>query len=129
MKKPKGKPRGSWAHLDPWRWKKGQSGNPGGKNLRRALITREIQDHLEDVVPGLDMTVAQVVARNIIAGAMNPKDPKFLACAEMVLDRIEGKAQQTVKVEGEITLSVEERAELVKRAQRILENAGSRSED
>ena len=52
---------GKTAHLDPWKWKPGQSGNPGGRPSDRSL--RRV---LEAVLEADDAAEAKALIRNLL---------------------------------------------------------------
>jgi hypothetical protein len=75
------------------KWQKGQSGNPSG----RPAMPEAIKKKLKDLTPDAVDTVEQIM-----------KDPKArpadrLKAAEMILDRVYGKATQPIDMSGEIT--------------------------
>lgn len=93
-----------------YRWKPGQSGNPGGRPKRKVL-SDAYRAQLEELVPGdkQGRTWAEFIAAKAILEAAKGKIP---AAAE-IADRTEGKPRQAFEIKGSIT---DELADRVKRA-------------
>jgi hypothetical protein len=91
------------AHLRPYQWKPGQSGNPAGRPKGAVSIVRLMRNVLEENGEEAARKIALAIIEKAKAG-----DPK---CAEIVLDRIDGKVTQGLEVEGGgITFIFEDRA-------------------
>ncbi len=85
----------SLANLEPYKFKKGQSGNPSGRP-RSAILSDALRCKLAEVDP-IDesgRTYAEVIAEQIIIRA---KAGDVQAIKE-IADRVEGKARQTLSV-------------------------------
>ena len=80
-------------HLKP-PWKKGQSGNPGGRPKGKS-ITAELRKLLDKGTTAEDL--AEILLK------MGKKD---LAALREVLDRSDGKVTDTHRIEGEIPVSI-----------------------
>lgn len=99
--------------------KGGTSPNPAGRRIYKALsdaIRIELQS--DDAKP-------RAIAQRLVSMAMHDEDPKVcLAATSLLLDRMEGKATQSIDVaiEHNVTLSADER-----RA-RLAELMGKRAE-
>lgn len=81
----------------PYRWRPGQSGNPGGRPKGTPLIDacREV---LAKLVPGdtEGRTYAQAIAERLATKAVEGD----IRAAQELADRAEGKARQTVQIEN-----------------------------
>jgi hypothetical protein len=84
------KHRGNPANLRP-PWKKGQSGNPGGRP--KGSISKFYKMILEEIDKPTKKQMAEIVARAQVKLAM--KNPSF---ANIVLDRTEGSVVQQHEV-------------------------------
>ena len=104
---------------EPYRFKPGQSGNPGGRPKRKR-ITEALMDALETLVKAGDKTAAEAVAVAMIRKAIKGD----VKAATFIADRTEGKPAQTVKVEGGITINDDERR---KRISELLARANSKA--
>ncbi len=78
-----------------YRFKPGQSGNPGGRPKSK-LVTQAYQELLEEVDRKSGKTFAQIIAEKVIREALNNN----LAAVKEITDRTEGKAAQAVVVGG-----------------------------
>ena len=92
-----GKPRrGNPEKIKPYRFRPGQSGNPGGRP--KNLLTEAYRDVLERRVPGdpegrtFAQAIAFAVAREAVRGNIR--------AAVEIADRTEGKAMQGVQMSG-----------------------------
>lgn len=85
------------AHL----WKPGQSGNPKGKlkGTRHfsTLIREAITKVAEDTGTSDDKEIVRALVEKAKAGDLKAVD--------MVLDRVDGKAEQTINLDGEMTIN------------------------
>jgi hypothetical protein len=89
--------RGGASNLTPW--KKGQTGNPGGRKKYQP-ITEAIRSELEREMPGADgKTVAQALAKRLIAIAAG-KGKDAIRALEVILERAEGKVVQRQELSG-----------------------------
>jgi hypothetical protein len=81
----------------PYRWKKGESGNPSGRPKSK-LISDAYRQRLGDMVPNdpQERTWAELIAEGQIRAAAKGKTP---AAAE-ICDRTEGRSRQTVELSG-----------------------------
>lgn len=93
-----------------YRWKPGQSGNPGGRPKRKVL-SDAYRAALEQEVPGdkKGRTWAEFIADQMVMEAAKRKVP---AAAELA-DRTEGKARQAFEVKSSL---IDDLADIVKRA-------------
>jgi len=79
--------------IKPYRWKPGQSGNPGGRPKGRS-ITGELRELLdgEHNGKGLSTIIAELVLKGALQGRLD-----FL---KEIMDRTEGKSKEKVEVSG-----------------------------
>ena len=80
------------------RWKKGSSGNPGGRPKSR-LLSEALRSRLAEVKPGdpASRTYAEVVAENLIEIACSEGLGAVHAASE-IADRLEGRSRQCSEV-------------------------------
>lgn len=80
------------------RWKKGSSGNPGGRPKSR-LLSEALRNRLAEVKPDdpEHRTWAEAIASNLIEVAAS-KSPSAIAAANEVCDRAEGRPSQHVQI-------------------------------
>lgn len=82
-------------------WKPGQSGNPKGrpKGSRHfsTLIREAITKVAEDTGTSDDKEIVRALVEKAKAGDLKAVD--------MVLDRVDGKAEQTINLDGEMTIN------------------------
>jgi hypothetical protein len=92
----------------PFRWKPGQSGNPNGRP-KKEPITERYRQALEIKLPDeiritLGMrkgsTVGDALARKMVIKAINGS----IDAAREITDRVEGKAPQAIRFEGDALL-------------------------
>jgi hypothetical protein len=81
------------AHLAAHQWKKGQSGNPGGRP-KGTSITAHLRELLEQEHHG--KPIARLLAERLTKEGLQGK----LGHVKEILDRTEGAAKQTVEVQG-----------------------------
>lgn len=86
-------------HLAGYRWKPGQSGNPGGRPKGKS-ITAWLNDALADLDDNGE-EAGQAIAKALIALAADGD----VAAARVVLERTEGRVKQEVALGGEVALS------------------------
>jgi hypothetical protein len=79
-------------NINPYRWKKGQSGNPGGRPKKIPAIEKLLADVLSENVNGIE--AAEAVLRTIIDKALKGD----MRAAEIILDRAYGKAKQNIEL-------------------------------
>ena len=104
--------RGNPEKIQPFRWKKGVSGNPGGRPKRR-LISDALRDGLAACIERGDKTGAMVIA-DAILGKASKGD---VAAATFVRDSTEGKPVQGLRIEAgidEATARVPNQEEILK---------------
>lgn len=77
-------------------WKKGQSGNPGGR--RTKLISEALREELEQIEHSTNKTNAQLLAKRLINNALYGKPSDSTVSIGLVADRTEGKAVQQVRI-------------------------------
>lgn len=75
-------------------FQKGKSGNPGGRSNRRTLVTDAIVRELNTAADDGDGTKARQLAKTLVKRAMDGDT----RAADIVLERVEGKAEQTINV-------------------------------
>jgi len=80
------------------RWRKGQSGNAGGRPKSR-LLSEALRDRLAEVKAGdpAGRTYAEIVAANLIEIACS-EGPGAVHAAGEIADRIEGRSRQQIEV-------------------------------
>ena len=103
-------------------WAKGQSGNPSGRPKHFKLLSDAIKLELLS-----DERKPRAIAVRLVRMAIDPEaDPKVaLAAAQLLLDRLEGKAAQTVDVaiDHQMTLTIEERRGRIAELERLRRQA------
>jgi len=79
------------------RWRKGTSGNPGGRPKLR-LLSEALRTRLAEVKPGdpAGRTYAEVVAENLIEIACS-EGPGAVHAASEIADRLEGRSRTQVE--------------------------------
>lgn len=79
-------------------WKKGQSGNAGGRPKSR-LLSEALRTRLAEVKPGdpAGRTYAELVAENLIEIACS-EGPGAVHAASEIADRLEGRSRQSTEV-------------------------------
>lgn len=80
------------------RWKKGSSGNPGGRPKSR-LLSEALRNHLGQIKENdpEQRTWAEAIAANLIEIAAS-KSPSAIAAANEVCDRAEGRPPQHLQI-------------------------------
>lgn len=83
-----------------WRWKPGQSGNPGGRPKRKPLTDQLLDEVLKvsDDPRAKGMTIVQLLNRALISQALKGN----VGAQRELRDRIEGKVPLTLKVGPEV---------------------------
>ena len=108
-------------------WRKGESGNPSGKPVKRG---KDLANKILFSTQNGDMLVRRLVAlaQGEIGGS-KPHDQ--IRAIEMLIDRAFGKAPQIVEIEGEVVhktisdFSDDELRSLVDLRRRIIEGSGT----
>ena len=92
------------------RWRKGQSGNAGGRPKSR-LLSEALRTQLAEVKPGdpAGRTYAEIVAENLIEIACG-EGPGAVHAANEIADRIEGRPRQSIEV-ADITAEIRNRSD------------------
>jgi Family of unknown function (DUF5681) len=92
------------------RWKKGTSGNPGGRPRSR-LVSDALRSRLAEVKPddSAGRTFAEVVAANLIAIACE-QGPGAVHAASEIADRLEGRSRQQIEF-ADITADLRNRSD------------------
>ncbi len=83
------------------RYKKGQTGNPGGKRkdgLKSQPKVYLVSDALKELLE--DKRISRELAQALFDVARDPAHPLMIRAAEVMLDRTEGKVEQKVKHDG-----------------------------
>ena len=80
------------------RWRKGTSGNPGGRPRSR-LVSEALRTRLAEVKPNdpAGRTYAEVVAANLVEFACT-EGPGAVHAASEIADRLQGRARQSIEV-------------------------------
>ena len=80
------------------RWKKGSSGNPGGRPRSR-LLSEALRNRLAQIVDSdpSGRTFAEAIAENLVRIACS-EGPSAVHAANEIADRIEGRPPQHVQV-------------------------------
>ena len=89
------------ARLRPYRWKKGQSGNPGGRPKTKVL-SEAYRNALAELSPKDQRTLAEAIAAALVRRALKSD----VRAAAEIADRTEGKAPQSVRLEGDRGIAV-----------------------
>lgn len=97
------------AHL----WKPGESGNPAGKKKGTRHFSTLIREAITKVATDTGTSDDKEIVRALVEKAKMGD----LKAVDMVLDRVDGKAEQTINLDGEVTindgLSLEEKEALL----------------
>jgi hypothetical protein len=80
-------------HLKQYRWKKGQSGNPGGRAKGKSIVA-ELRSLLNEGIDDVDLAkaLAEVAYKHALKG-----DFRFY---EMILERMDGPVAQEVQIQS-----------------------------
>lgn len=81
-------------NLAPWRWKPGQSGNPGGRPKKKP-ITDAYNELMALIDPKSGLTGAQLLARAAMERALREANPTLI---KEITDRVEGAVKQSLDV-------------------------------
>ena len=108
-------------------WRKGESGNPSGKPVKRG---KDLANKILFSTQNGDMFVRRLVA--LAQGEIEGSKPHDqIRAIEMLIDRAFGKAPQIVEIEGEVVhktisdFSDDELRSLVDLRRRIIEGSGT----
>jgi|TARA_R100001143_G_C3313749_1_gene111404 hypothetical protein len=108
-------------------WRKGESGNPSGKPVKRG---KDLANKILFSTQNGDMLVRRLVA--LAQGEIEGSKPHDqIRAIEMLIDRAFGKAPQIVEIEGEVVhktisdFSDDELRSLVDLRRRIIEGSGT----
>jgi hypothetical protein len=97
------------AHL----WKPGESGNPTGKKKGTRHFSTLIREAITKVATDTGTSDDKEIVRALVEKAKAGD----LKAVDMVLDRVDGKAEETINLDGEMTindgLSLEEKEALL----------------
>ena len=85
-------------HLKPYRWKKGQSGNPEGRPTGSISIVERLKAYLRRHPEEIEAIVLALVKEGRLGN---------LAATKEMLDRIDGKVVDTHKIEGEVPITIQ----------------------
>ena len=93
------------------RWKKGTSGNPGGRP-KSALVSEALRKQLVQLKPGDKQarTYAEMIAANMIEIASEADGSEAVHAAGMICDRIEGRVKQQLEF-NDITADIRRRSD------------------
>jgi hypothetical protein len=88
-------------NIEPYLWKKGQSGNPSGRPKKIPAIEKLLAEVLSEDCGGIE--AAEAVLRTILDKALKGD----IRAAELILDRAYGKAKQNLEInENGVTIKV-----------------------
>src|SRR5215469_6469480 len=92
------------------RYRKGQSGNPGGRPRSR-LLSETLRNRLAEIKADdpEKRSWAEIIASNLVELAAS-KSPSAVAAANEVCDRIEGRPRQSIEV-GDITAEIRNKSD------------------
>lgn len=104
------------AAAEPYKWKPGQSGNPGGRP-KKTLLTEAMEELLEEKLqdPEARKQFKEAMWAKLLSGKVVGS-----MTLDTVLERTEGKIAQPVKMEGNLTISL---ADAIKEARERAANA------
>ena len=87
------------AHLDPYKFQPGQSGNPNGRPKGVISLKEKLRQQLNEVVAADGMTAGDALVRTTLQAAL--KGDK--AARELVWAYVDGKPTQSVDLNATIT--------------------------
>ena len=94
-------------HLEQYKWKKGQSGNPDGRPTGSISLVESLKAYLRRNPQKLEEIVIALVKEGRLGNIVATKE---------MLDRIDGKVAERHKIEGELPIKL-----IFVPAQRLLE--------
>ena len=91
-------------------WRKGQSGNAGGRPKSRVL-SEALRNRLAEIKPGdpEQRTWADIIATNLVEIASS-KSPSAVSAANEICDRMEGRSRQSIEV-ADITSEIRNKSD------------------
>lgn len=84
-------------HLEEFKWKKGQSGNPSGRKKGSVSLVESLKKHLARHPEDVERIIAMLVKQGMIGNMTATKE---------MLERIDGRVVETHKLEGDIPIKV-----------------------
>jgi hypothetical protein len=105
---------------EPYKWKPGQSGNPGGRP-RKTSVSDAYARHIDSPLPDtirlkLRLRKGATWADAMALGQLHSAVKGKTDAAREIADRLEGRARQPVDVSGGITVGLAERIERARKA-------------
>jgi hypothetical protein len=85
----------------PHLWKPGQSGNPAGKPKGARHFSTLIRDAITKVAEDTGTRDDEEIVKALVRKAKEGD----LKAVDMVLDRVDGKAEQTINLDAEVTMN------------------------
>jgi len=85
-------------HLEPYKWKKGESGNPLGRPKGEVNLSMRLRKQLLEALP--DCKTDAVKADLVILALVEEARSGNIQAIQMILDRLEGKVTDKVDVTG-----------------------------
>jgi len=85
-------------HLEPYKWKKGESGNPLGRPKGEVNLSMRLRKQLLEALP--DCKTDAVKADLVILALVEEARSGNIQAIQMILDRHEGKVTDKVDVTG-----------------------------
>jgi len=85
-------------HLAPFKWKKGQSGNPEGRPTGVISLTETLKKMLRRNPEALEDIVTALIEEGRLGNMVATKE---------MLDRVDGKVAETHRIEGELPVRIE----------------------
>ena len=88
-------------HLEAYKWKPGQSGNPSGKTRGNPSLINSLMKYLRRHPELVDQLAEQWVKIGI------QSNPSQLQAIDKIADRLDGKVAETHKLEGDLPLFIQ----------------------
>ncbi len=82
------------------RFPKGVSGNPNGRPKKKGSIIEILEQMIEEQAPGTDETFKTMIARNILLTILDRRDKNHVELLKEALNRLYGKAKESVEISG-----------------------------
>lgn len=82
-------------------WKPGQSGNPAGKPKGARHFSTLIKEAITKVAEDTGTSDDKEIVKALVAKAKQGD----LKAVDMVLDRVDGKAEQTINLDADVTMN------------------------